>query len=373
MSDRIYVATRKGLFTVERDNVNRWLIARVAFLGDNVSAVLADPRAATLYAALEHGHFGAKLHRSRDGGNVWEECAVPVYPPKPEGVEDFDPMRNVPIPWSLQRMWVLEIAGNEDAGTLWCGTIPGGLFRSEDEGTSWHLVQSLWNREERKRWFGGGADYPGIHSICTDPQDSRRVTVAVSCGGVWLTNDRGERWRLAGTGMQAAYMPPEIAGDANIQDIHRLVQCSAQPSVFWCQHHNGIYRSTDYCRSWQEITEVPVSSFGFTVAAHPTDPETAWFIPAIKDEKRVAVDGKLVVLRTHDGGKNFRELRSGLPQEHVYDLVYRHALDVDASGDRLAFGSTTGSLWISEDGGERWICVSTHLPPVHGVRFAPSP
>jgi hypothetical protein len=45
-------------------------------------------------------------------------------------------------------------------------------------------------------------------------------------------------------------------------------------------------------------------------------------------------------------------LREGLPQEHVYDLTLRHALDVDGSGERLAFGSTTGSLWVSENGGD---------------------
>ena len=105
MSDRIYVATRKGLFFVERRGARRWAIARAAFLGDNVSMVLADRRNATVYAALEHGHFGAKLHRSRDDGETWEEGAVPAYPPKPEDVEDIDPMRKTPIPWSLQRIW----------------------------------------------------------------------------------------------------------------------------------------------------------------------------------------------------------------------------------------------------------------------------
>ena len=40
------------------------------------------------------------------------------------------------------------------------------------------------------------------------------------------------------------------------------------------------------------------------------------------------------------------------------------------SGDRLAFGSTTDGLWISETGGDTWACVSHTLPPVYAVRFA---
>jgi hypothetical protein len=43
-------------------------------------------------------------------------------------------------------------------------------------------------------------------------------------------------------------------------------------------------------------------------------------------------------------------LQRGLPQHHAYDLVWRHSSAVDATGERLAFGSTSGGLWISEDG-----------------------
>ena len=58
----------------------------------------------------------------------------------------------------------------------------------------------------------------------------------------------------------------------------------------------------------------------------------------------------MVVARTRDGGRSFEVLREGLPQRHAYDLVFRHALDVDETGTRLAFGSTTGSLWESVNG-----------------------
>ena len=89
----------------------------------------------------------------------------------------------------------------------------------------------------------------------------------------------------------------------------------------------------------------------------------------MKDECRIPVDGKLVVARTRDGGQSFDILRNGLPQQDAYDLVFRHALDVCHRGDRLAFGSTTGSLWMTENGGDGWKTLSKHLPPVYAVRF----
>jgi photosystem II stability/assembly factor-like uncharacterized protein len=147
------------------------------------------------------------------------------------------------------------------------------------------------------------------------------------------------------------------------------VQCHDAPEVFWCQHHSGLYRSTDGAATWTEIEEAPPSIFGFALAVHPRDPETAWRVPAAGDACRVPVDGRVVVTRTRDGGASWELLGDGLPQHHAYHLALRHALDVDATGDRLALGSNIGGLWISEDGGDRWHEISRDLPPVNAARF----
>lgn len=369
MTTPVYVATRKGLFTVRRATNARYAIDAVAFLGDPVTMMLPDPRDGALYAAVGHGHFGTKLHRSRDGGASWHECATPQYPPKPEGYpEELDPIRNAPIPWSVDTVWSMEAGGADEPGALWLGTIPGGLFRSTDGGDSWSLARSLWDDPLRKKWSGGGADFAGLHSICVDPRNSAHVLIAVSTGGVWETTDRGDTWRVIGHGLRNAYMPPDLWHDPVAQDVHCLVRCPAAPDALWIQHHNGIFRSRDNARTWTELEGHP-SSFGFPVRVHPRDPDTAYFVPAKKDQWRIPVDAQVVVMRTRDGGATFESLRNGLPQEHAYDLVYRHALDIDRSGERLAFGSTTGSLWVTEDEGATWQAVSNHLPPIYCVRF----
>ena len=122
--------------------------------------------------------------------------------------------------------------------------------------------------------------------------------------------------------------------------------------------------------AWEEITTAPVSAFGFAVAVHPQDPDRAWFVPAVKDQCRVPVDAKVVVQRTNDGGQSFEVQSDGLPQSHAYDLVFRHALAIDASGDRLAFGSTTGGLWLTQNGGDRWEQQALRLPPVYVVKWS---
>ncbi|MCI0434970.1 MAG: exo-alpha-sialidase [Gemmatimonadetes bacterium] len=357
------------MFRVDRTR-GGWSIGQTAFLGDHCSMILHDPRDHSVYAALGHGHFGVKMHRSTDLGATWQPIATPVYPERPKDyVPKMKPAEGTEYPWTLNMVWSLEAGGPRENGRLWCGTLPGGLFRSDDRGEHWSLVESLWYEPLREEWFGGGADQPGIHSIAVDPRDSNHLTLGISCGGAWITRDGGNTWQCGGKGMRAEFMPPDRMWDTNIQDPHRLVACPTAPDVLWVQHHNGIFKSTDAAASWSEIKDVQPSVFGFAVVVHPRDPDCAWFVPAIKDEKRIPAGGRVVVNRTRDGGRRFQQLTRGLPQEHAYDLVFRHAMDIDAGGERLAFGSTTGSLWISENGGDAWQHLSAHLPPVYAVRF----
>lgn len=368
MANTLLVATRKGLFHFVRAGAQRWEIDRVSFLGDSVSMVLHDPRDAAIYAGLGLGHFGVKLRKSNDGGATWKELPAPAFPKAPEGhVEQLPDGR--PWPWRVEQIWELSAGHLSRPGELWCGTIGGALFKSNDAGASWQFQQSLWNQPRRKEWFGGGADLPGIHSVHVSPADANRVVVGVSCGGVWHSNDGGSSWQLAARGMRADFMPPEQQGNEAIQDPHRLALCREKPSRVWAQHHNGVFRSDDGGFNWVELKDVPPSVFGFAVVVHPSQPDTAWLVPAVKDEKRVPADGAVVVSRTRDGGKSWQVLKNGLPQQHAYDLVYRHALDVDESGARLAFGSTTGSLWVSENEGDAWVHLNAHLPPIYAVRF----
>jgi hypothetical protein len=358
MSERLLLGTRKGLFDIRRTG-RSWEIASTRFIGDPISMVLADPRDGALYAAQALGHFGIKLQRSRDDGETWQEIPAPAFQP---GQADGA---------SVSYIFCLETGGKDQPGWIWCGTMPGGLFLSKDHGDSWTLNEALWNVPQRKEWVGGGFDEPGIDSICVDPRDSRHISLAVSTGGVWATRDGGESWEISADGMYAEYMPPQRRHDPTVQDVHRMVQCPAAPDTLWAQHHNGVFVSRDAGRSWQDVTSIRPAKFGFAVAAHPHDPDTAWFVPGVKDECRVPVDGRLVVARTRDGARSFDVLSQGLPQSHAYDLVYRHGLAVDGTGDRLAMGSTTGHFWISEDAGEHWAMIAGHLPPINCVRFHP--
>lgn len=365
MVDQLRVGTRKGIVLVDRTAAG-WSVEGLYLENVGITALLDRGPGTDLVVGALHGHYGPKVYRSADG-RTFHDLETPAHPGTDADDEpDVDPNRREQIPAATALIWAL--AATSD-GALWCGTMPGGLFRSADEGSSWELNRGLWDQESRPDWFGGGYDHPAIHSINPDPRDPGHLNVGISCGGAWQSHDGGATWQ-AGTGMAARYMPPDRQDDPTIQDPHRIVRSPADPDVLWCQHHSGMFRSVDDGRTWTEITEAGPSTFGFTVATHPHDADTAWFVPAIADDQRIPVDGRLVVTRTRDAGQSFEVLHRGLPLVPAWDLVYRHALAVDDTGEVLAMGSTTGNLWVSEDAGDSWAHVSAHLPPIAVVDFA---
>ena len=111
--------------------------------------------------------------------------------------------------------------------------------------------------------------------------------------------------------------------------------------------------------------DVAIRGEGFFKILLP-DGRTAWVVPGISDQIRMTVGGSLFVARTSDGGRSWQQLRAGLPQD-AHDVIYRHALSSRAG--TVAFGTTTGNLYVSEDRGDSWQTASNNLPPIYSVRF----
>jgi len=386
----VWVATRKGTFKVEK-SAGRWRAALVGHSGIGVNYVARDPKTNRLWALLGHGHWGAKLSISDDDGATWRDNPAQVKYPEGAryiGQDMFeDTASEFGVGWktttrnaTLLKLWVISFG---DDGAIWVGTIPGGLFESRDGGASFELNRPLWNHESRggdlfngngtgeTKWFGtpaseGGEFAPGIHSIAVDPRHPERLLIAVSTAGVLETCDGGRTWRSRNKGMTMDHNPDPEAEWGH--DPHVIELCRTAPDHVWQQNHAGVFYSDNGAESWAKVS-APSDGvhFGFPVTVDAHDGKVAWLVPGVSDAQRMAIDGGLFVARTDDGGVSWRQQREGLPQESAYDIVYRHALD--NCDDAVAFGSTTGNLYLSEDRGESWTVVSHNLPPIYAVRF----
>jgi photosystem II stability/assembly factor-like uncharacterized protein len=386
MSKRILVGTRKGTFFV--DQANGWKPRLAGHAGAGSNFVARDPNSGTLWAALGHGHWGAKLSRSTDDGATWQDAAQIKYPTGAKYLAPPDPTEDGVAPGeatlrdaTLLKLWCIAFGR---PGEIHVGTIPGGLFTSRDNGATFELDRGLWNHESRggdhftgegatkvTHWYGTpaaeGEFAPGIHSIVVDPRDPDHIHVAISTAGVLETTDGGKTWRGRNKGMLNDYLPDPAAEWGH--DPHFVTCCPAQPDHMWQQNHSGVFYSADGAQTWKRVSQPERGvHFGFPVCVDPAVGTTAWLVPGKADMQRTAIDGALFVARTEDGGQSWTQLREGLPQDNAYDVVYRHAFG--NSGDALAFGSTTGNLYVSENRGDSWRCVANNLPPIYSVRFA---
>jgi hypothetical protein len=226
----------------------------------------------------------------------------------------------------------------------------------------------LLTHPHRPKWTPGGGGLC-LHTIIPDPANAKRMLVAMSTGGVYRTDDGGATWRARHVGVRADFLPdkhPEFG-----QCVHKVVHHPARPERLYLQNHWGLYRSDDWGDTWTDIANGVPSDFGFAMQVHPADPDTVFIVPLESDQFRCCPDAKLRVYRTQNAGKSWKPLTTGLPQKDAYETVLRDALGAD-SHERpgLYFGTRSGKVFASLNGGDRWTEVADALPPVVCVKAA---
>jgi photosystem II stability/assembly factor-like uncharacterized protein len=356
------IGTKKGLILARsRDRKNWVLDDDPYFLMSAVYAVGIDRRGARprLLASVDHPVFGPAVLHSDDLGRTWSEATEKGIR-FPEGYDA-----------SVERVWQLQPDAADRPGVVWAGAEPSSLWRSEDGGETFALVEALWNHPHRPDWqpgFGGQA----IHTVLPDPEDPQSVLVAMSTGGVYRTADGGRSWNPSNTGIRAAGVPEEQQYPEYGQCVHKVAPDAETPGRFYLQNHGGVYRSDDDGYNWRSIADGLPAEFGFAVAAHPSRGGTAFLFPIEADIDREPAGRTCRVYRTRDAGESWQPLSEGLPDEPDYGVVLRDALTVDnADADGVAgvyFGNRSGEVYASPDEGEHWVQVAAHLPDVLSVR-----
>ena len=355
----VLIGTRKGLFVARRPGRARgWELDPIRFANLEVYAVGVDTRPSTprLFAAPRSLHWGSSLVRSDDLGATWAEPEqAPIAFPEAAGV-------------ALARVWQIQPGPADEPHLVYAGAEPHALFRSEDGGVRFSLVQGLFDHPHRPEWMPGNGG-ACLHTILPHPDDARRVTVAMSTGGVYRTEDGGESWEPANRGIQAYWMPEDRRYPEFGQCVHRLAVHPSRPERLYAQNHFGVYRSDDGGDSWRAIESGLPSTFGFPMVVHPRRPDTVFVFPLQADGERFPPQASCRVYRSDDAGGSWRPLSEGLPSDPYYAAVLRDAMCAD-EGDPvgLYLGTRLGDVYASWDDGESWEAVASRLPDVLSVR-----
>ncbi len=352
----VAVGTAKGAFLLTSGGVSEPL-----FRGDRVPSLAIDTRTdpPRLLAGTVSEHWGPVVRASDDLGRTWSEPA--------ERLLRFPANTGA----ALVQVWQLQPGAPDEPDTMYAGVEPAALFRSDDRGETWSLVRGLWDHPHRAQWIPGFGGL-GLHTILLDPRDAARLHVAISSGGVYRSDDGGTTWEARNHGVRTAGGAAEPDPYPEFgQCVHKMVRDAVDPDRLYMQNHGGLYRSDDRGDSWVDVANGVPSDFGFPMVAHPREPGTAYVVPLESDEYRCTPDGHCRVYRTTDAGATWTALADGLPNEHAHLTVLRDAFCSD-EGEPLGlyFGTRTGQVYASEDEGETWTLLAEYLPPVLCVRAA---
>jgi photosystem II stability/assembly factor-like uncharacterized protein len=386
-SVRVLVGTKKGAFILSADGQRRnWQITGPHFAGWEIyhlKGSALDPN--RLFASQSSGWFGQIIQRSDDGGKTWNPPGT-----KPEDLMGPDGMPNgksnefryegtvgthkwhdgTQHPWEFKRIWHLE-PSLTDPDLVYAGAEDAALFHSRDGGKSWQEFAGL--RGTKGALWQPGAGGMAVHTIIIDPQNPRRIYVAISAAGAFRTDDGGLTWKPINRGLKSQYELPDP--DAEVGHcVHRIALHPSRPDVLFMQKHWDIMRSDNAGDQWSEVSGNLPTDFGFPIDVHAHEPETIYVVPITSDSLHYPPDGKLRVYRSKSGGNEWEPLTKGLPQQDCYVNVLRDAMAVDTLDTcGVYFGTTGGQVYCSPDGGDSWQTIASHLPPVLSVEVQTLP
>ena len=186
-------------------------------------------------------------------------------------------------------------------------------------------------------------------------------------GGVWKTEDAGTTWRNVSDGYLRMGSIGAIAVAPSDPNVIYVGTGEAQPRGQSSSQGDGVYRSTDAGRTWTHIGLEKTKSIS-DIVIDPRDPNVA-FVAA--QGSRWGPWPDRGVYRTDDGGTTWKRVLfvndSVGPSDLSMDpsnprILYAAFWDFRRFPWQIRSGGTGGGIWKSTDGGESWTKLAGGLP-----------
>jgi photosystem II stability/assembly factor-like uncharacterized protein len=183
---------------------------------------------------------------------------------------------------------------------------------------------------------------------------------------LFKTTDGGQTWQTISSDLAREHsgIPTSLGNTASKDsnaDKQRGVIYAIAPSfknlnTLWAGTDDGlIWTTRDGGSNWKNVTPpelTPWSKVTQIAAAH-FDDESAY-----ASVSRFRIDDlRPYIYRTHDGGKSWRLITNGLPENAPVDAVRE-----DPFRKGLLFAGTETSVWVSFDDGDHWQSLQLNLP-----------
>ena len=242
---------------------------------------------------------------------------------------------------------------------FYIGPVNGGVWKTNDYGRTWTPIFD---------------DQPtgSIGAIAIAPSDPNIIYVGSGEGlqrpdlsvgdGIYKSTDAGKTWTHLG--LRNGQQIPQIVVDP--RDPNRLfVAVLGHP--YGPNEERGIFRSTDGGQTFEKVLYKDENTGGNDVELDPSEPDTVY--AAMWEARQGPWENGAWsgtgggIFKSTDGGKTWRQLNKGLPEEGVVQAN----LAIAPSNPRRLYAAVATSrataIYRSDDAGENWSQATTDSRP----------
>ncbi len=236
------------------------------------------------------------------------------------------------------------------------GYSEGGIFRSEDGGTSWHPVFD----DKIRLSIGDLAFDPNngnvVYAATGDPNISGFPFIG---DGIYKSIDSGKTWSNIGLNETRVLSHVKISNQNS-----DVIYASSMGIPFEKSIHRGVFKTIDGGNSWSQVLFINDSTGVADLVVHPTNHNivfaTGW--NRVRNNYRSVVAGPdAKIFKSTDGGNTWKVLRNGLPE----DRSSRIGIDISQSNPNILYACYTDAddfnlkgVFKSTDGGENWTALN---------------
>jgi photosystem II stability/assembly factor-like uncharacterized protein len=241
--------------------------------------------------------------------------------------------------------------------TFYLGT-SGGLWKSEDAGTSWANVSDDFFESSSIGAVAVADSDPNVVFAGTG-QACLRGNVSAGVG-VYKSTDGGKTWTHSG--LRDAGQIAKIRIHPSNPD---LVYVASVGNAFGPNEARGVFRSKDGGKSWEKVLSVSAKTGVTDLAMDATNPRVLYAAAWTGDRKPwtiVSGSAESGLYKSTDGGERWQKLAGGLPQ----GVVGKIGVAVSPANPQRVWAlveaeGEAGGLYRSDDAGTTWKRLATNV------------
>jgi photosystem II stability/assembly factor-like uncharacterized protein len=251
------------------------------------------------------------------------------------------------------------VAQHPTTGELYAGTRPASIFKSSDYGETWSNLDALHALREMEDWtFPNPPFFPHVKAIGLAAANPQLILGAIEEGWLVRSTDSGATWTNLRAGSEF--------------DSHTVYAMPDNEKILVSTSGKGVYRSEDGGNHFSPANDGLHSRYLAQIAVHPDMPQMLFTAGAeVPPPKWRRPEGcRSEIYRSENQGRSWQALKGGLPND-------MRAAPRIVAGDRFApgwvmVGMQDGDLWLSRDFGESFQRAATGLPALFGLTTAPA-